>query len=710
MPLSAHDAADHTSNQESEPVIVSAHEDAASLPPNFIARTVVSGLTLPTDMAILPSGDFFVTEKGVGSAEFSSAQLRLVRQGVLQPQPVLTLSVNSLEDSGLLSVVLDPKFDSNHYFYLWYSTGESALNWAGKSYNRLSRFVFDPVSGTAALASETIILDQVTWSAIHNGGGLAFDDDGTLLITTGDAGSSPNFPKTHLAQSLKSLNGKVLRIRPRAEGGYDVPVDNPFVGSTDGTRTEIYAYGLRNPFRISHRAKNHQFYLADVGQDTWEEVDLLTPGANYGWPYREGKCAIYEREPNCTPNPGQYTDPLLVYVHPNGSGAGITAMAFYEGTIWPAQYRDRLFFADFNSAWIGTFNLNTPEQGFTKFATDMTALVDMEATAEGIYGVSIYDQSIKFIYYDEEDNHPPTATWQTTDTIGKAPLTVQFTASAQDADNDDLTYAWDFGDGAKMTTPQPTASHVYTQDGNYLATLQVVDEDDARSEILSQLIQVYSGEIATIVPENLVEPGRILYHGGDSIRFSAARMEGTTGLDPAAPYAWTILLHHNEHAHVLVAQYVSNDVTLDVPTHTHALGAPLWYEVQLSMRTVSGQVLQIIYALQPETTTIQLQSWPGQTVLRLNQQQKFSTDYTTVIVGQEYTLEAPENLIYNSHIGVFKNWVVADSWPEANIAGGTEIIAERVYTLIASAEPKSYIAFYVYTGIANLNFLPSVIR
>jgi PKD repeat protein len=437
-------------------------------------------------------------------------------------------------------------------------------------------------------------------------------------------------------------------------------------------------------------------------------VNQLAPGVNYGWPYREGKCAIYEREANCTPTPAHFTDPFLVYLHPTGSGAGITAMTFYEGTQWPVQYQGRLFFADFNSEWIGMFDLTHPNDSYRVFGTGLSALVDMEATAEGIYAVSIYDQSIKFIYYDVEGNHPPTATLETTPITGTSPLQVQFTATAQDLDNDDLVYDWDFGDGSKVKAALPTATHIYTQDGNYLATLQVIDEDDGKSEILSQLIEVYSGARPSIVQDNLTEVGRTLYHGGDEIRFRVEREGGTEGLAPVDPYAWTILLHHNEHAHILLAQYRSNEVMLDIPTMTHALGVPLWYEVQLEMRTESGQVIRANYELRPETTTIQVQSWPGETAITINQQQKSSDQVTTVIVGQEYTLEAPEMITYNAKTGKFKNWVVTDSWPEAIVAGGTETIAERSYTLIASTVPKTYIAFYEYVGAASENFLPSV--
>jgi glucose/arabinose dehydrogenase len=706
-PLYAHDIAEHGIAQE-----VSIADDGVAdvaLPPRFVVRTVVSGLTLPTDMVILPSGDFLVTEKGVGSDEFSTAHVRLVRQGVLQPDPVLTLRVNERWDSGLYSIVLDPQFAANHYFYLWYSTGESSLGWQGKTVNRLSRFTYDPTSGKASPASETIILDDVPWSPLHNGGGLAFDPEGNLWVTTGDATLSLTFTDGHLSQDFASLNGKVLRIRPKLTGGYDLPSNNPFA-NRGGVRPEIYASGLRNPFRMTQRGADQKFYFIDVGQESWEEVNELVAGANYGWPYREGMCPIYVTDEDCTPAPEQYTDPILSYAHPPEGGAGITAMTFYEGTAWPAQYRGRLFFADFNSNWVGMVDLDDPDKTVTQFATGLASLADMEATPEGIYAVSIYDQKIVYIYYAEDGNLPPSAQFQATPTTGAAPLSVEFTAiGSEDADGDTLSYRWDFGDASEIVmTNTPTATHLYAQDGDYLATLQVVDGRGGESEILTQLIQLYSGAKAQIFQENLADPIRTLYQGGDQIRFRAMREGDTLGLDPDRPFVWTILLHHNEHIHTVKSEAVGSEVVLDLPTETHALGAPVWYEIQLAMQTASGQVLRTMHELHPQTIHIQSQSWPGKTAITLNQQVQNPDKPTLVIVGQQYVLEAGEIVVHDQKVGRFTHWLVTDAWPVVSTAGETEFVTERRYEFVAPTASKSYIAFYEYLRPARRTYLPAM--
>jgi len=222
------------------------------------------------------------------------------------------------------------------------------------------------------------------------------------------------------------------------------------------------------------------------------------------------------------------------------------------------------------------------------------------------------------------------------------------------------------------------------------------------------LIQVFSGNMATIVVDNLTDPVRSLYHGGDHIRFSVTRVGDTEGLDPVSPYSWTILLHHNEHDHVLTSGYITSAVELVIPVEPHTLGVPISYEIRLEMRTANGQRLHTSYRLRPETTMVQVQSWPGQTVITIDQQKKLPTESTTLIVGEQYMLEAPEEIVYNGKVGIFKNWVVTGSWEGITAAGGTQTIADRQYALVAGGPPSTYIAFYEYTKPAKFIYLPNV--
>jgi glucose/arabinose dehydrogenase len=697
---------------EATPALQSA-EPPPTLPPNFQMRTVVSGLQYPTDMALLPSGDFLIAEKGTGLNEDGVAHVRLVRQGVLVSDPVVTLSVTVLGDSGIYSIVIDPAFASNHYFYLWYSAGKNALAWPGQSVDRLSRFTFDPATGKADALSETIILDGIRWSQWHNGGGVAFDGDGNLLIATGDAAMDP------LAQDMTSLNGKLLRIRPKVEGGYSVPTDHKNVAqamSQDGQsaiRPEIYAWGLRNPFRMTWNPQEQAFYLMDVGFNAWEEVNRVEAGANYGWAVREGPCPKDVRDPDCAAAPPEYTDPVFAYPHPESGGAGISAMAFYSGTLWPELYQGKLFYADFNWRYISMVDLAASQTALKTalpFGDEIGHLVDLEATNEGLYVLSIYDGTLRFIYYSEGGNQWPTARLSAAPLQGAAPLTVTFSAAgSSDPEQDELRYVWDFGDGsAPITSTQLLVTHVYTSDLDAEASLQVVDVHGGKSEAQRADIQVYSGAMPTIVQEIAGDnsgSGREKYRGGDEIRFSVARVGGKSGLNATSPYIWSIKQHHNQHIHFVTAEYAGDEVTLTVSDNSHAAEVTIWYEVELTMLTEQGQAVRVTRAVYPDVVALDVRSSPGGAGMLLNGVPQASNQPIPAIVGQHFTLEAPEILYHGRSKNRFARWRIAHQ-----DAGDEEIITTRSFELFVTGEAASYVADYEYVAPAQVLFLPSVVN
>lgn len=292
--------------------------------PGFSESVFASGLVLPTAMAVAPDGRIFVAEKG--------GNLRVVQNGTVLATPFTTLSVNTVSERGLIGVALDPNFAANGFVYVYYTTN------ATTPVNRVSRFVANPLDPNVAIGSEQILLTDIpSTNGNHNGGALVFGADGTLLIGAGDAGVSSN------AQSFTTLAGKVLRINPDGS----IPTDNPFVGAGGGTRTEIYAAGLRNPFTMAIQPGTSQFgigrlFINDVGQSSFEEINEGAPGANYGWPSTEG--------PN-PPNVAGVTYPIYSYAHGTGSlqGDSIAGGAFYNPTTasFPSNYVGDYIFGDF---------------------------------------------------------------------------------------------------------------------------------------------------------------------------------------------------------------------------------------------------------------------------------------------------------------------------------------------------------------------------
>ena len=186
-------------------------------------------------------------------------------------------------EEGLLGLAFDPAYESNGYFYVYYSA-------AGPRRSVISRFSVDssdPAKADVSSEKQVMVIPQP--HSNHNGGHLVFGPDGYLYIGVGDGGSA-NDPQGH-GQDRTTLLGTILRIDVStidSEGRYAVPPDNPFVGEGGGVRTEIWAYGLRNPWRFNFDSATGDLWAADVGQNAWEEVDIIRRGLNYGWNVMEG--------------------------------------------------------------------------------------------------------------------------------------------------------------------------------------------------------------------------------------------------------------------------------------------------------------------------------------------------------------------------------------------------------------------------------------
>lgn len=211
----------------------------------------------------------------------------------------MTLSVDSVGERGLLGVAFDPHFALNQYIYLYYTVPGTP------AHNRVVRFT---ANGDVVLAGSRVILlelNSLSTATNHNGGALHFGPDDNLYIAVGDNAKGSN------SQNLSNLFGKILRV---ASDG-TIPSDNPFVQSTTA-RHEIWALGLRNPFTFAFRGTTNFMYINDVGESTWEEIDLGQAGANYGWPATEGP----------TTDPA-YKSPIYNYGH--SDGCAITGGAFY---------------------------------------------------------------------------------------------------------------------------------------------------------------------------------------------------------------------------------------------------------------------------------------------------------------------------------------------------------------------------------------------
>lgn len=344
-------------------------------PAGFSRTTWVTGLTSATAIAQAPDGRMFVTEQG--------GALRVVdATGTLLSTAALQLNVDFDGERGLLGVALDPDFSNNGYIYLYYTTPVVF------THNRISRFTLVPPSSNVVSGGSEFILAELpalSGATNHNGGALHFGTDGKLYVGVGDNGNGAN------AQDNGTRLGKVLRLN--ADG--TIPSDNPFFPTLTGDNRSIWATGLRNPFTFAVQPVTGKIYINDVGQDTWEEIDLGAAGANYGWPGTEGPTSA-----------AGVTAPLFAYNHgaasPAGSGPGgfftgnaIIGGAFYpDSGPFPAIYRGSYFFADLATAFVARYDSANNAAYSFGFVGDTP--VGMLAGTDGALYVLTLDSIVRF--------------------------------------------------------------------------------------------------------------------------------------------------------------------------------------------------------------------------------------------------------------------------------------------------------------------------
>ena len=295
----------------------------ASLPATFAqeypelgvkVETVAKNLQVPWSIAWTPDGTVLFTER--------TGQLRMIQDGTLQKEPLLSLDVGSVE-GGLLGVAVDPDYSENGYIYLYYTYNE-----LGKSANKVVRYIH---SGTS-ISKDMTVVDEIPGGPFHDGGRIKFGPDGKLYITTGDAGIQD------LSQDINSLGGKILRVNPDGS----IPQDNPFEWSP------VYSLGHRNPQGLDWDELGN-LIITEHGPSEWidsghDEINLITPGSNYGWPKVIG---------NDTQK--GLTDPIFHTGYEAWAPSGAT---FYNSEIIP-QWTGKYFVATLRGSHLHMFEFDT---------------------------------------------------------------------------------------------------------------------------------------------------------------------------------------------------------------------------------------------------------------------------------------------------------------------------------------------------------------
>ena len=315
--------------------------DPAPLPVDFklALQEVASGLNGPVYVTA-PANDarLFVVEQ-VG-------RIRIIESGQLLTTPFLDITsrVSTGGERGMFSVAFHPQYRTNGFFYVYFTGPSGEL--------RIERFTVSSNANLANAASAKVILTVPHPRSNHNGGLAMFGPDGMLYLGLGDGGGGGD-PDLN-GQNQTTLLGKLLRIDVSTGDPYSIPSGNPFAGRTDA-HPEIWAMGLRNPWRFAFDRSSGSLYLADVGQDAREEVNVVPaarPGVNYGWNIVEGSSCYAAA--SC--NKQGFELPVLEYGHENGQ-CSITGGFVYRGSSIP-ELAGTYFYADYCAGWVRSFVFN----------------------------------------------------------------------------------------------------------------------------------------------------------------------------------------------------------------------------------------------------------------------------------------------------------------------------------------------------------------
>jgi glucose/arabinose dehydrogenase len=323
--------------------------DAATPVAGFTDTIVASGFSTPTAMAFLPDGRILVTEKGTGGATTAgSANLKLISStGV---STVTTIPVCTSSEMGLLGVAVDPNFNTNGYVYI-YRTAPDETNSCADSVGRYNQVMRLTMAGNGIVPGSLVqlqpgVLQMRTDGGNHDGGGLRIGPDNKLYVAVGDTGvgdgGNPGQSTNPYSQDTNALEGKVLRL----ELDGSPAAGNPYIGTTG--RDEVWASGLRNPYRFGFDPQTGSLWLGDVGQSTVEELDIIHSGGDYAWPHCEGTLPA-----GCqanVPGPEPIYDPIFQYFHTTAQGTPAFGRTITAGTFAGPEfgsYAGNYFFADY---------------------------------------------------------------------------------------------------------------------------------------------------------------------------------------------------------------------------------------------------------------------------------------------------------------------------------------------------------------------------
>ncbi len=613
---------------------------AATTPPGFIDERIV-GVGAPTALAFTPDGRMLVSSQ--------QGQLRVYRGSTLVQDPALDLAGKACTNSerGLLGVAVDPKFETNKFVYLYYT-----FNRSGTCVNRVSRFVLGD-NNVIAPSSEKILVDNIPSPAgNHNAGDVHFGKDDNLYVSIGDGGcdyarNSGCAGNNDAARDPHVLLGKILRIT--RDGG--TPADNPYATTGDKCALsgfasaagrqcqETFAFGLRNPFRFAFDpdAPATRFFINDVGQGRFEEINEGRSGADYGWNHCEGNYDNPDR-PGIANCQASFTAPIHDYGR--SVGASITGGAFVPNGVWPARYNDSYLFGDFVSGKIFKLDAGTRSDFVTGLGGGSAVAMTFgpyEDTQALYYTTYAGGGEVRRVAYTQA----PTASVSVEGEPYDATAPYEFTFDGSKSTGvGALRYAWDFGDGQTATTAEPTVSHTFAGATNRRVTLTVTDGSGKTSSPAT--VDVYPGNDA---PRPVVQdPGEGATFGvGEEITLTGSASDPEDGTLSGTAVSWEVVRHHNDsHSHPYRSgSGTSLSFPAPPPEDIYATGPGNYLEARFSATDSRGLKRTVTRRIEPRRVQVSFETSPSGLGLQVNGASISGPRTLTSWEGYDLSLNAP---------------------------------------------------------------------
>ncbi len=664
----------------SVPVLLLSTKPAAATVPDGFDDKFVTSVQSPTSMAFTPDGRMLVsTQPGI---------LRLRKSGATSTSQALDISgkICSNSERGMLGVAVDPNFSSNRYVYAYYTYKKRGVCPMGEPtnrrnpVNRVSRFIMS--GDTISPSSEKILIDNIpSPNGNHNGGDIHFGKDGYLYVSVGDGGSdykgnSGGGGENDAARDRNVLLGKILRVTRNGR----IPSTNPYTGTNSARcgipsangRTaagknckETFARGLRNPFRMGFDpdASGTKFFINDVGQKAWEEIDRGKKGVDYAWNLCEGRHDNPDRRGSVSCRSKPYTPPIHEYNHRSGCSS-VTGAAFVPNGAWPASYNESYLFGDYVCGKI--FKLTPKSEGGYSKTTFTTGLGrgGPVAMTFGPYGRTLYYTTyaggdggqIRAISYTR-GNRPPTARVEIAgdgQNYGPQDKKYQFDgAGSSDPDGDQLTYKWDFGDD--VTATGSTASQAYSAAGKQTVTLTVWDGKGGSDTATTE---VFAGNSAPPAPE-INTPGETLrFKVGQKIMLRGSATDADDGSLTDDKLSWEVHRYHNNSHYHPYFSGTGNGRSFSAPAPEELLATnPKKNYLQIRLTATDSQGLKrtVVRKIKPRIVYVKFASRPRDLRLAVNGRSFGAPKAFRSWVGYKLRVRAP-NQRHNGRRWSFKSW------------------------------------------------------